>query len=48
MQAIGFELTKITPHRGFSIELGAALIVITGSRLEIPLSTTHCQVSIVI
>jgi len=44
IQAIGFELTKLTPSRGFSIELGAALVVITGSRLKIPLSTTHCQV----
>eukprot|EP00492_Amphilonche_elongata_P005145 TRINITY_DN63_c0_g1_i2.p1 TRINITY_DN63_c0_g1~~TRINITY_DN63_c0_g1_i2.p1 ORF type:complete len:238 (-),score=35.48 TRINITY_DN63_c0_g1_i2:385-1098(-) len=44
MQAIGFELTKLSPSRGFSIELGAALVVLTGSRLEIPLSTTHCQV----
>jgi len=44
MQVIGFELTKLSPSRGFSIELGAALVVLTGSRLEIPLSTTHCQV----
>merc|ERR1712142_471132 len=44
MQAIGFELTKLSPSRGFSIKLGAALVVLTGSRLEIPLSTTHCQV----
>lgn len=38
------EMTKITPSRGFTIELGAALIIIVGSRLGIPLSTTHCQV----
>jgi len=44
IKAIGFELTKLSPSRGFSIELGAALVVLTGSRLEIPLSTTHCQV----
>jgi len=44
IQAIGLELTKLSPSRGFSIELGAALVVLTGSRLEIPLSTTHCQV----
>lgn len=35
---------KITPSRGFIIELGAALVIITGSRLELPLSTTHCVV----
>merc|ERR1719336_1539824 len=44
IEAIGFRLTKLSPSRGFSIELGAALVVLTGSRLEIPLSTTHCQV----
>jgi len=44
IEAIGLRLTKLSPSRGFSIELGAALVVLTGSRLEIPLSTTHCQV----
>lgn len=42
--AIGVKIAKITPSRGFSIELGAAIMIIIGSRLEIPLSTTHCQV----
>ena len=37
-------MCKITPSRGFSIELGSATIIILGSRLGIPLSTTHCQV----
>ena len=27
-----------------AIELSSALVIITGSRLKIPLSTTHCQV----
>ena len=44
IQAIGIKLCKITPSRGISIELASALTIITGSRLEIPLSTTHCQV----
>ncbi|CAN0064289.1 unnamed protein product, partial [Chrysoparadoxa australica] len=44
ISAIGVKLAKITPSRGFSIELGAALVIIIGSRLGIPLSTTHCQV----
>ena len=44
MIAIGTKLCKITPSRGVAIELGSALVVIIGSRLKIPLSTTHCQV----
>ncbi|CAN0471078.1 unnamed protein product [Ectocarpus sp. 12 AP-2014] len=42
--AIGVKIAKITPSRGFAIELGSAMMVIIGTRLEIPLSTTHCQV----
>ena len=41
--AIGEKLVKITPSRGVAIELSSALVIITGSRLKIPLSTTHCQ-----
>ena len=41
---IGSELTKITPSRGFVVELSAATTVIIASRAEIPVSTTHCQV----
>jgi len=44
MYAIGIKLAKITPSRGFSIELGAMFVVLLGSRFGIPLSTTHCQV----
>jgi len=42
--AIGEKLVKITPSRGVAIELASALVIIIGSRLKIPLSTTHCQV----
>mgnify|MGYP001158653472 CR=1 FL=1 len=44
INAIGTKLCKITASRGTCIELGSALVIITGSRLKIPLSTTHCQV----
>jgi len=45
---MGRELTKISPSRGFIIELSAALTVIIASRAEIPISTTHCQVGSII
>lgn len=44
INAIGNKLCKITPSRGTCIELGSALVIILGSRLKIPLSTTHCQI----
>ena len=44
INAIGNKLCKITSTRGTCIELGSALVIIAGSRLKIPLSTTHCQV----
>lgn len=44
MRAIGVKLAVITPSRGTSIELGAAMVIIFGSYLGLPLSTTHCQV----
>ena len=44
INAIGTKLCKITPSRGVAIELSSAIVIITGSRFKIPLSTTHCQV----
>eukprot|EP00965_Chrysotila_dentata_P256659 6212620-Pleurochrysis_carterae.AAC.2 len=44
MTALGVKLAVITPSRGFAIELGAAMIIILGSYIGLPLSTTHCQV----
>lgn len=41
---MGVKLTKLTPSRGFSIEIGAAITVLIASRIGIPVSTTHCQV----
>ena len=40
IRAIGVKMCKITPSRGFAIELGSALTIILGSRFGIPLSTT--------
>lgn len=44
ISAIGQKLTKLTPSRGFCIEVGAAITVILASRIGLPVSTTHCQV----
>ena len=44
IRTIGVKMCKITPSRGFAIELGSALTIIIGSRFGIPLSTTHCQI----
>ena len=44
MAAIGVNMVKVTPSRGFAIEIGSAFVIVTGSQLGLPLSTTHCQV----
>lgn len=44
INAIGTKISKITPSRGICIELGAAIVIIVGSRYGWPLSTTHCQI----
>ena len=42
--AIGVKLTKLTPSRGFCIEIGSAITILLASRVGLPVSTTHCQV----
>jgi len=42
--ALGFHLTKLSPSRGFCIELCTSFVVIIASFLGIPISTTQCQV----
>ncbi|CDJ45078.1 phosphate transporter, putative [Eimeria tenella] len=44
IRTVGLKLVKITPARGFAMELGAAWTVLVFSALGIPLSTTHCAV----
>lgn len=44
MRAVGNKITQMSPSRGFSIELGAAVTVLLASSLGLPVSTTQCLV----
>ena len=44
MATVGVNLVRVTPCRGFFIELAASVVVIVGSRLGMPLSTTQCKI----
>lgn len=48
IETVGKNITEMTPTRGFSAEFGAALTILIGSRLGLPLSTTHVLVGAVI
>lgn len=42
VRALGNKITQMSPTRGFSTELGAAITVLLASRLGLPVSTTQC------
>lgn len=42
IRALGNRITRVSPTRGYSIELGAAITVLLASRLALPVSTTQC------
>ncbi len=48
METIGRKITELTPSRGFSAELAAALTIVVASRAGIPVSTTHILVGAVL
>ena len=42
IRSLGNKITQVSPTRGFSMELGAAITVLLASRLGLPVSTTQC------
>ena len=47
IQRIGSELTSISFHTGFCIEFGSTMSIIIATVLDMPVSTTHCQIGAV-
>ena len=48
IRTVGQKITKINYHTGFCIEFASMLTVIIASVLELPVSSTHCQVGAVV
>ncbi len=42
MRNLGNRITKHSPTRGYSMELGAAITVLLATQLSLPVSTTQC------
>tara|TARA_R110002060_G_scaffold72338_1_gene80987 strand:+ start:2036 stop:2428 length:393 start_codon:yes stop_codon:yes gene_type:complete len=42
IRSLGNRITRVSPTRGYSIELGAAITVLLASQLALPVSTTQC------
>ncbi len=48
IQTVGSRLTEIFPITGFAAELGAALVILTATKLGIPVSSTHILIGAII
>jgi len=47
IERVGHELTAINFQRGFCMEFGSTMSIIIATMLEMPVSTTHCQIGAV-
>ena len=48
IETVGHKMTKITPSRGVSVEIGVATAVLLASYIGMPVSTTHCAVGSIV
>jgi sodium-dependent phosphate transporter len=48
IKTVGEGLTSINYHRGFCVEFASTVAVVVATILELPVSTTHCQVGAVV
>lgn len=48
IETIGCKITELTPSRGFSVGLGAAITIAAASSIGLPVSTTHVVVGAVL
>ncbi|KAK9828492.1 hypothetical protein WJX72_000309 [[Myrmecia] bisecta] len=45
MTTLGVRIARISPARGFAIELAAVIVSVLATKLQLPISTTHVTVS---
>jgi sodium-dependent phosphate transporter len=48
METIGKRISHMDMHRGFAMELSSTVTVVIATLLDLPVSTTHCQVGSVV